>query len=877
MSNQQAVLFAKRYLLRKALGQGGMGAVFQATDRLTGEQVALKRVYVPSSKLSFGTRDKYNNLNLALAQEFRVMASLRHPNINSVLDYGFDSEQQPYFTMELLENAKMLFRASWGKPDVEKAHLLIQVLQALAYLHRRGVIHRDLKPGNILVVNGQVKVLDFGVSVLREQINPDSNPIAGTVDFIAPEIFRGQPPSESSDLYAVGVIGYELFAGKAAFADDSTGELVQQILTSAPDIKTVTNKNVALVLFQLLAKTPEERYPSADAAIAALSDAIGQPPPPETTAIRESFLQAARFVGRDEELTKLDSRLYAARSGQGSVWLIGGESGVGKTRLLEELRIQALVQGVLVLRGTNISEKYSPYQMWRAPLRWLALETELSDEEAGILKALVPDIDTLLGRDIADAPKVNPILAQERLLMIIERVFSRQTQPILLILEDLHWAGGESIVALQRLSEMIQDMRLMIVGSYRDDEERGLPAYVPDARVLKLERLKEDGIIELTTAMLGEKGRQPRLLELLERETEGNIFFLVEIVRALAEQAGQLNAVSNMELPEHVFAQGINQIIQHRLDRVPEESRSLLKVAAVTGRELDLKVLRQFAESNLEQWLAICSNTAVLDVQDGVWRFAHDKLRDGVLSDLPANERRTLHEQVATAIETVYLYSPQYITAEAYHWSMAGDTDKEGQYSALAGEQALESGAYQAAIAYLDRALELIALEPATLKRRASVMRQIGEAYLGLGQYTRAQEIFTESLQIYRQADYSWGVATALNDLGNVSQMLEDYDGAVQYFRDGLKTAMSTRAVPVALASITGLASLIARQNYKEYALELAALVLTNYATDPQTAVKAQALFDELKTELDPETLSAAQERANKSSLGEVVKAILES
>ncbi len=874
MSNQPEVLFAKRYLLHKELGRGGMGTVYQATDRLTGQKVALKRVFVPTAQLSFATRDRANDLNLALAQEFRVMATLRHPNINSVLDYGFDEEHTPYFTMELLENAKMLFRASWSKPDDEKANLLIQILQALAYLHRRGVIHRDLKPGNILVVNGQIKVLDFGVSVLREQIDPMSNPIAGTIDFIAPEIFDGEPPSESSDLYAVGVIAYEMFAGKSAYSETATAELVQAILTKTPDFDAILNRPVALVIAQLLSKTPAGRYPNADEAIQALCAAIGQPPPPETIAIRESFLQAARFVGRDKELTQLGNRLLAARSGEGSTWLIAGESGVGKTRLLEELRIQALVQGVMVLRGQNISEGYSPYQMWRAPLRWLALETDLSDEDASVLKALVPDLDTLLGREIPDS-RVNPLQAQERLLVLIEKIFTCQEQAILLMLEDLHWAGSESIAALDRLTALAPNLRLLIVATYRDDESRDLPAQVPGSQVLKLQRLEEDSIVELTTAMLGEQGRQPHLLELLQRETEGNVFFLVEIVRALAEQAGQLHDVTTMDLPEHVFARGIHQIVQHRLDRVPEESRPLLKVAAVAGRQLDLKLLRQFGGNEVEQWLAVCSNTAVLDVQDGIWRFAHDQLRDGLLEDLVPDERRTLHEQVATAIETVYLYSPEYITAEAYHWSMAGDTDKEAQYSALAGEQALNSGAYGAAVNFLERALDLIKSDISTGKKRASLKREIGESYLGLGEYERARELFQESLEIVRQADYTWGIAVALNDLGSISQMMEDYDGATGYFREALKTAMAIRALPVAFSSIIGLASIMAHMGDKEGAAELAALTLANLATDRQTADRAQSIMDELSSELDPEIITAVKDRASLGSINVAVKRLL--
>ena len=165
-----------RYVLEQKLGEGGMGAVYRATDRLTQETVALKQVSIPGEKLQFAAQasnGKSDSFRLALAQEFKTLASLRHPHIISVLDYGFDNARQPYLTMELLENAPTLIEAGRDRPLSYQIELLVQLLQALAYLHRRGIIHRDLKPDNVLVIDGQVKVLDFGLAVAREHLPKD--------------------------------------------------------------------------------------------------------------------------------------------------------------------------------------------------------------------------------------------------------------------------------------------------------------------------------------------------------------------------------------------------------------------------------------------------------------------------------------------------------------------------------------------------------------------------------------------------------------------------------------------------------------------------------------------------------------------------------
>lgn len=700
-----------RYLLHESLGQGGMGIVHRATDRLTGEIIALKQVFVPIDNIllnPFSATQTQRDLRLTLATEFQLLASMHHPNIINVLDYGFNANKQPFFTMTYLAEAQTILAAANGRSVIEKVQLLIQTLEALAYLHRRGVLHRDLKPDNVLVVNNVVRVLDFGLAVTKDKATQD---LVGSWLYVAPEVLHGETASEVSDLYTLGVIAYHLFAGVHPF-DIYAEDVIGDILDKMPDMAQMSDvgEEITAVVTKLLAKKPLDRYPSAHETIQAFNQAIGQPRQDESQEIRESYLQAAKFVGRTTEMGQLRAALQRTMAGQGSAWLIGGESGVGKSRLLRELETQALVDGFLVLRGQAVPDGGGlPYQLWREALRHLlAITPNVDDLTASVLKPLVPDINTLLGRDVASAPALEENPTQIRLFTTIARLFQQQTQPILFLLEDLHW-GDEGLLPLPYVVRQAAEQELLIIGNYRDDERPELPQRLPEMQLLPLPRLNQESVAALSVAMLGEVGQQADLLALLQKETEGNTFFLVEVVRALAEEAGQLAAIGQANLPTSLMPEGIQTIITRRLTRVPQRAQRLLTQAAVAGRQLDLAILYALDPAvHLDNWwLSVCAEAAVLEVQNNQWRFSHDKLRDGLLARLEPSALSIHHGEVAEAIEQAYADNPDYASRLAYHWQQANKPEKERVYAIIAGHHATKQFANKDAILYFDKALAL--------------------------------------------------------------------------------------------------------------------------------------------------------------------------
>jgi len=766
--------FQRRYHLLEELGRGGMGVVWRAYDRILSHEVALKRVYRALLPDPSHSASPDLDPRAALTREFHLLASLRHPHIVGVLDYGWEDEQ-PYYAMELLDGAQHLGQAIRSATQMQAMTWLAQVLQALDYLHRRGILHRDLKPSNILIHQGQARLVDFGLASAEGARGP-----VGTLAYIAPEVLRDQVSTYASDLYAIGVMLYEYLTGRHPFDMSNTSRLVEQVLNQPPDLEAlIPHGTLGGLAARLLAKDPSQRPASAYHALEDLRAASGQAIPRDSLEVREAFLQAARFVGREEELAQLGAGLEQARQGQGSLWLVRGESGAGKSRLLEEFWARALVAGALVVRGQQ-SPDGQPYGLWRAAVRALLALCSLNADDAAALRPLVPDAEALMGQALPQLPALRDEKAERQRLFAALLALLRRAPFSVLLLEDAHWDRGESVDLLARLQPFIGDLPLMIVASARSEERADLVDLLPQAQHIQLGRLDFAAVQELSASMLGQAGLQPQVLDLLARESEGNAFFLVEVVRALVDEGGGLERVGQMTLPQQVFAGGMQQVIRRRLDKTPPQARTWLQMAAIMGRELDFALLER-----RDDWLLACAEAAVLDVSEDRWRFSHDKLREQLIADLPPEQRPALYRQVAEHMERVYGSAPEWTPTLADHWRAAGDEERERHYALLGGRYLIAQGQFRPALGLLERALKL-AREPL---QRADAFAEIGHATLRLSDYQRASQAYRDSLAWSEQENDAARMTRAILGLSEVAKWRDDFRSLARLQARGLALA----------------------------------------------------------------------------------------
>ncbi len=838
-----------RYILLSTLGSGGMGMVYAALDRLEGQQIALKRVMAPSSYFPTDSTDNNQDLRVALTHEFRTLAGLRHPNVIPVLDYGFSGAGQPYFTMPLIENASTLIEAAQDLDIPAKVGLLLQMLGALAYLHRRDILHCDLKPGNVLVDNsGVVRVLDFGLASSRAK----GTSLAGTVHYIAPELLNGAPTTSRSDIYAAGILAYQVLTGQYPYTDDDLRLLINHVLqgrvnwealevVSAAYPVALGALPLAAIVRKMMHGDPAQRYAEVEPIIADWCAAIGRPLPPETPAVREGYIQAATFVGREEELGLLTDALgnIQTKTG-GSAWLIGGESGVGKSRLLEELRVRALIDGALVLRGQGVEGGGLPYQVMRDALRRLVLAVPPSPEEASILKTIVPDMGELLGLTLGnpnsdDDDKTN-------LTQTVVDLFRRLDQPTVLLLEDLQWSR-RSLAILQRLVEQVGTLRLMIVATYRSEEWPELPTQVQQMRRLQLARLDKLSVAEYAQSMLILKSETEQVVDFLYRETEGNAFFLVEVMRVLAEQAGTLAAVGQVTLPKHLFAGGVETVIAWRLSHIPPTDQLLLQVAAVAGRAIDVDLLSAVdAGVNTDAWLTTCVNAAVLEANEGVWRFAHDKLREHILKSLPPDRLANFHRVVALAIEKVYPAetTQSYGLILAEHWRLGGDAKREHYYLTAFGSYITRIGHRMEAVKYLRDAMSLFrrlgdAADDETRRRQIRSGVDHGLCLMELNKLDEAIEVIQQAGELAEALGDAALRGTAQYYVWYAVMLKGEYGQAEAGFRENLAWAEGLQQARLIGRALDGLARCVGLQHRYAEAVQLLERCLTVNATLNET------------------------------------------
>lgn len=332
-----------RYEILHSLGKGGGGEVYLAADKaMSGRRVALKRIRAAVD----------DSVRAAMAQEFTVMASLSVPGVARVYDYGAIEDvtegqnQAPFFTRDYVEGSS-LDEACRTQSRVERIELFVRLCAVVEPLHRAGVVHGDLKPGNVIVdAASEVHVIDFGMACLARPAFPSGTPAGGTLPYMAPEMLRGGAATVAGDVYALGVLLWWLLTDSLPFSKLGARSAEAKLAGLRPDIPEQASSEASAALHvaqNALSAEPLERTPTVGEMAAALSPLV--PKQPE----RGSVFVQPRPRGRDPIVSEIELELIASCGEGRSLLAVQGEHGAGKTLLLTELKWRLQLRGALVI------------------------------------------------------------------------------------------------------------------------------------------------------------------------------------------------------------------------------------------------------------------------------------------------------------------------------------------------------------------------------------------------------------------------------------------------------------------------------------------------------------------------------------------------
>jgi tetratricopeptide (TPR) repeat protein len=736
-----------RYEVRKFLGEGGKKKVYLAHDIVLDRDVAF--ALIKTAGLDEAARAR-------VIREAQVMGRLGdHPHLMPIHDLGREGDQ-PFMVLPVMAGGDvedLIEKAQDHRLPLERVKEIgVAVCRGLQFAHSHGIIHRDLKPGNIwLAADGTPKIGDFGLALPMERTRlTQAGMMVGTVAYMPPEQALGGEITPRADLYSLGCVLYEMVTGRPPFLGDDHVAVIGQHINTPPVAPTWHRPDCAkpleALVMRLLAKDPAQRPESATDALAAL-DALDlrqpavlsatQPEPGESRSLES--LAGGVFVGRQKETGELRAALEEALSGHGKLLMLVGEPGIGKTRTALELTTYAGLRRCQVLWGRCYEGGGAPsYWPWVQTLRSYVRSREPDQlrRELGSGAAEIAEIVSEVRERLPDlkSPTVHDSQEEARFRLFDSITAflkaASSSQPIVVVLDDLHWADKPSLLLLQFIARELTGARLLLLGTYRDVElsrQHPLAETLGDlnrehlfGRIL-LRGLTEEDVgkfIEMTSGI-----KPPTdLVRAVHTQTEGNPLFVTEVVRLLVQEGhltqesvatrpGQESATWTVRIPE-----GVREVIGRRLNRLSARCNEILTVAAVLGREFTLQQLGAVTDGMTEDMLLPVVEEALaarvieeITTAVGRYQFTHALIQETLVNELSLTRRVRFHARVAESLEALYGENAKAHAAElAFHFDQAQavlGTIKFEKYCIAAGERCLENRAWENAISYFERAL----------------------------------------------------------------------------------------------------------------------------------------------------------------------------
>lgn len=650
----EATLIAGRYRVERSLAHGGMGEVFVAVDEPTGKRVALKRL-LPTANERVATM---------FEREYHTLASLRHPRIIEVFDYGVE-QGRAFYTMELLDGQDLRHLAPM--PYKRAARYLRDVASSLALLHARRLVHRDVSPRNVRVTSDdRCKLIDFGALASFGIVDL----VVGTPPYVPPEALLSTPLDQRADLFSLGALAYWLLTNRQAFPAQSIHDLPElwrtpprppsMVFAQENGATEFISKEMDDLVMSLLTPEPLGRPSSAGEVIARLV-ALGDLEPERELLSARSYLHGGRTVGRGREQARTKKRLKLALHGRGGSMMLRAPTGMGSTRLLSEAALEAQLTGLTPV-VVDAKVHRGIYGVAHALVHELLMKVPRESAAAAaagdlaILTHFSPALGSQVGRPSALGPLPPGELRgriQHALACFVLDVAAKR--PLLLAVDDLQRADEASCALLATLAREGRGHSLLLFTTCKTDEPAAAGGVVRSiegaGKSLSLRGLTRDQVQEMLRSVFGPTEHIGRLSEWMQRLSDGNPRACMDLVHHLVD-TGVIRFVDGTWVLPHSLEAGElpaspDQALDARLARLTPDALSLACALSVHRGPLLIDHCMRIAASErlVEPHRALeeLTREEVLVQNGSAYHFVHDALRQRLYGKLDADHRKALH------------------------------------------------------------------------------------------------------------------------------------------------------------------------------------------------------------------------------------------
>ncbi|MET0340581.1 MAG: protein kinase [Polyangiales bacterium] len=654
-----------RYEVGDVLAVGGMGAVHRAYDTLARRDIAYKRLRV-------SIEAHRARMTALFRREYDTLARLEHPNVVSVYDFGVDL-QGPYYTMELVAGGDLAGRGVL--PVREGCRILRDVASALALVHARRLIHRDVSPNNVrLTASSEAKLIDFGA--LASFGVPTE--VVGTPPFIAPECLAGEPLDQRVDLYALGALGYYMLTRRLAVPAYDLEALAEAWLQPiAPPSSIVAEIPAALddLIAALLHRDRAARPSTAGEVVERLTTIASLEPERDERRVAFSYLKHPPLQGRSDALSTFALSLDALMRGRGGAVMIEGGPGSGRSALLERLGIDAQLRGATVLRAQGTMHSAPLDAATHLARTGLAIYPELAQQHHERQSSAATEPRATGATEVAERYARQAAYIQDALLRVGLR------SPLVLLVDDIELVDPQSVALLASLTNVLGRHAVLLacsrlVAPVTTDAEAVL---LEEAKRVKLTPLSERDVAELVQTMFGGVPNSVRLARWLAAEGGGNPRRCIGLVGWLLDRGAARYARGTFTLPHDIELDASFESVEHlqvdRLARMGDGPLQLARLLALAGRALDLRQLAMASStpaSEVLEHLRLLAEESLVSEAEGSYALTNRSIGGILAGELSVAAQRPMHLALAAALGDAAATDPEQQIAAGMHLIRAG-------------------------------------------------------------------------------------------------------------------------------------------------------------------------------------------------------------